>query len=228
MAKLTVVAISDTHGMHRNVQVPDGDVFIHCGDLCKYGQTNEVKDFAKWLEALPHKYKYITAGNHDKPIETKTQKCREIIEGTGARLFINEGVRVDGIGFWGSPTTPTFLNWHFMENRGPQIAKVWAQIPDDVDVLITHGPPYGHGSLAPPYRTSCSKEAGCLELLKRLKEMHNKTGGPKFHIFGHIHAGYGATQSDEFPGTTFINASVCTEQYQPTNAPMVFTVSKVV
>jgi len=219
---LKIVAISDTHGGHRSVMLPDADVLVHTGDYCKYGHMSEVKDFAKWLGKLSHKHKIVIAGNHDKPVEERTDEARKVFEAAGVTLLINEVVDIDGIRFWGSPVTPTFFDWHFMKDRGADIAKIWAQIPDDVDVLLTHGPPYGHGDLCPPYRTPCRKVAGCLDLLIRIREIYQASGGqyPKVHIFGHIHDGYGATQGDEFGGLTFINASTCTEQYKPTNPPI--------
>jgi Icc-related predicted phosphoesterase len=225
---LRVVAISDTHGHHDQVTVPDGDVLVHCGDYCKYGQSSEVKKFARWLKALPHKHKLVTPGNHDKTTEVNEAKSRRIFENHGVQLLINEEVVIDGIKFWASPITPAFLNWHFMKGRGYPIAKVWEAIPFDVDVLITHGPAYGHGDLCPPYRTPYRKVAGCFDLLNRIREIYFGSAGeyPKVHVFGHIHDGYGATQSDQFGPITFINASVCTEQYQATNPPIVFDVGK--
>ena len=225
---LKVVAISDTHGGHQAVTVPDADVLVHTGDYCKYGRMGEVKEFAKWLKQLPHKHKIVIAGNHDKPVENRTEEARQIFQAAGVILLVNELVDIDGVRFWGSPITPKFFQWHFMKSRGQEIAEVWAKIPDDVDVLLTHGPPYGHGDLCPPYQTSHRKVAGCLDLLNRIREIQRTSHAyhPKVHVFGHIHAGHGVTESDQFPGIKFVNASICTEQYQPTNAPIVFEVHK--
>jgi len=223
---LRVVAISDTHGMHRQVSLPEADVLVHCGDFCKYGRMGEVEDFVEWLTEQRHKHIVVVAGNHDKPAETKPTVVRDLFEKNNIHYLLSEEAVIEGVKFWGSPVTPTFLNWHFMKNRGAAISKIWDLIPDDVDVLITHGPPYGHGSLAPPYRTSFPKEAGCLDLLNRIRQIKNKSGSrhPKVHCFGHIHDGYGVTQSDEFSGLTFINAATCTERYRPTNKPIEFTI----
>jgi len=223
---LKIVVISDTHGAHDQVTVPDGDVLVHCGDLCKYGTMGEVKAFAKWMGRLPHAHKLVTAGNHDKPIEEREAQARQIFENVGIQLLLNEETVIDGVKFWASPITPRFFHWNFMRDRGPSIAKVWEQIPGDVDVLITHGPPYGHGDLCPPYQTPCRKVAGCLDLLNRVRQIYTNSNGkhPKVHTFGHIHDGYGPTQSDEFGSLIFINAATCTEQYKPTNPPIVFEV----
>ena len=87
------------------------------------------------------------------------------------------------------------------------------EIPQPSHVLITHGPPQGHGGL-----TSRGVEAGCEELLAAVEQRVR----PAYHVFGHIHEGYGVTTNG---ATTFVNASVCTLSYAPTNAPVVFEVA---
>ena len=223
---LRVVAISDTHGQHQQVAVPDGDVLIHCGDYCSHGSFSEVSDLAKWMGSLPHKHKIATAGNHDAPVEQREHDCRQLFKKHGIHLLLNEAVVIDGVKFWGSPVTPMFFDWSFMKERGEEIAKVWAQIPEDADVIITHGPAYGHGDLCPPYRSSALKVAGCLDLLNRIRDIKNNTQFrfPRVHVCGHIHAGHGVTQSDEFGSLTFINAAICTEGYKPTNSPIGFQI----
>jgi hypothetical protein len=46
---LRCVVISDTHGHHRELRVPDGDVLLHCGDFSNRGRLAEVRDFNEWL-----------------------------------------------------------------------------------------------------------------------------------------------------------------------------------
>ena len=47
-----------------------------------------------------------------------------------------------GYKFYGSPWSPTFYNWGFNADRGPDILKWWKKIPTETDILITHGPPH--------------------------------------------------------------------------------------
>jgi Icc-related predicted phosphoesterase len=213
-----LVILSDTHGWHEEVKVPDGDVLVFCGDLCRYGHFKEVKQFANWMEKLPHKVKLVVPGNHDEPFTRRLSDCRHYFKNREITLLLDEEIVVDGVKFYGSPWTPEFCNWHFMKARGEHIAKVWEQIPEDTDVLLTHGPPYGHGDLAPPYGSPYGRAVGCLDLLNRLRKVR-----PLIHSFGHIHCGYGITRSDDdtIKHTVFINASICTEAYQPTNQPHV-------
>ncbi len=85
----------------------------------------------------------------------------------------------------------------------------WDQIPDDIDVLITHGPP-----LEIQDRNMQGENVGCKDLLERVLQVR-----PKYHVFGHIHAAYGMNYW-LLEGTTFVNASVCDEGYLPTNRPV--------
>jgi len=217
---LSVVALSDTHGMHEKMRrpVPDGDVLVHAGDFCGHGSIDEVVAFARWMGAFPHRHKLAVPGNHDRPVEESPHDCRALFAGEGIRLLLGETVEIEGFRFFGSPYTPTFLNWHFMRDRGEAIRAEWEAIPNRADVVITHGPAYGHGDLCPPWRGEPPRHVGCFELLARLRVVR-----PAFHVFGHIHEGYGVTISDEIPGTTFLNASICTEAYRPENAPHGFT-----
>jgi Icc-related predicted phosphoesterase len=213
---LTLALLSDTHGMHTRMEhsIPDADVLIHAGDFCGRGQASEVREFAAWLGKLPHQHKLVIPGNHDRPIEAEPATFREVFAAHGIQLLINDAIEIAGFRFYGSPYTPTFLHWHFMRDRGEQIRAEWEKIPNGADVVITHGPAYGHGDLAPPWRGESPRHVGCFELLSRLRAIR-----PRLHVFGHIHDGYGVTISDEIAGTTFINASVCTEAYHPVNRP---------
>jgi predicted phosphodiesterase len=66
---MRIVAISDTHTMERNFQIPDGDVLVHCGDFTYKGRQEEITDFLDWFLDLPHKNKILIAGNHDVTLE---------------------------------------------------------------------------------------------------------------------------------------------------------------
>jgi len=66
-AEITVVLLSDTHGRHRDVDVPDGDLLIHAGDFTFFGNRDDAVDFNDWLGGLPHPHKVVVAGNHDGP-----------------------------------------------------------------------------------------------------------------------------------------------------------------
>ena len=130
---------------------------------------------------------------------------------THATYLEDQAVEIDGIRFYGSPFTPEFFEWAFMLPRGEALRAKWASIPDDVDVLITHGPP--HGVLDATVR---GEPAGCEALALRIQDI-----APRLHLFGHIHEGYGQSD-DAATGTHFVNASICTFDYRPKNQPVVY------
>jgi hypothetical protein len=115
----------------------------------------------------------------------------------------NTGVMIDGVSFWGSPYTPEFLRWAFIYRSGAEAKRCWAQIPRGLDVLVTHGPPYGILDQTAPG----GEHLGCMELLKAVKAKK-----PRIHIFGQIHGGAGTYENGD---TQFVNAAYLDEQYRP-------------
>ena len=102
-AGLRVVLLSDTHGLHRNVQVPDGDLLIHAGDFTNFSKSQrEILDFNLWLGELPQRHKIVVPGNHEFFLEADPSK-RSWLD--NATLLINEAIQVEGIRIWGSPIT---------------------------------------------------------------------------------------------------------------------------
>jgi len=204
---IRLVAISDTHGLHRHLTIPDGDILVHAGDITGYGQVEQVADFNEWLGTLPHRHKIVIAGNHDFCFETQPVETAALL--TNCIYLFDEAITLDGLYFYGTPWQPWFFDWAFNLRRGSEIRAKWELIPPETDVLITHGPPLGYGDL-----TSRGEYVGCADLLESVRQKR-----PKLHIFGHIHEGYGMTHNQH---TTFINASSCTLQYQPAQRPIVY------
>jgi Icc-related predicted phosphoesterase len=203
-----IIFISDTHRDHRSVKVPDGDILVHCGDITARGEIESLISFNKWLTELPHKHKIIIAGNHDFSAENQGSLWSEIL--SEHIYLLDQTAEVEGIKFYGSPYQPWFHNWAFNLERGEPLRRKWTMIPDDTDVLITHGPPLNILDLTQRDRL----HVGCEELLKRVKQI-----SPKIHAFGHIHESYGVYEEGQ---TIFINASICTLEYQPINLPIVY------
>ena len=137
---MRLVCLADTHNLHYEIPIPDGDILIHAGDFTDAGTRNETNNFLKWLAQLPHQHKIIVPGNHDFFFE-KNEQIATIHP--SITLLINEGIEINGLYFWGSPMTPGLGNWAFLRDFGEEIAKTWNKIPKNTDVLITHTPPYG-------------------------------------------------------------------------------------
>lgn len=207
---MKILFLSDTHGQHRKLKnLPQADLLIHAGDISKYGEDHEIEDFIKWFSKLDFKYKIFIAGNHDFYFEDETVNRIQRMLPENSYYLCNTGVSIAGINFWGSPITPTFFNWAFNKDRGPEINKYWNKIPRSTDILITHGPPFGILDL-----TQSGMNVGCQDLLKKVKSIK-----PKYHLFGHIHEAYGIYQNAH---TTFFNGSILNENYTISNAPMRF------
>jgi len=204
---MRVVCISDTHGKYRGLQVPDGDILLHAGDITTYGRPLELDDFNKWLGTLPHTHKVVIGGNHDAALAQNSVGFGKHILSNAHYLQDSEAC-VGGVRIWGSPWTPEFNGWHFMLPRGPKLRAKWAKIPEGIDILLTHGPPAGKCDYSKHQRWY----VGCDYLREAVIKVQ-----PKYHVFGHVHESYGV-QMGEF--TTFINASIMTRQYIPANSPI--------
>lgn len=203
---MQVTTISDTHGLHQNLNLPGGDLLIHAGDICNRGTQQEVIRFVDWFEKQPDTYKVFIAGNHDFFLENFTQQEIQKLLSPNLFYLCDSGVEIEGIKLWGSPITPEFYNWAFNRERGNAIDKHWQLIPHEIDILITHGPPFGILD-----RTFNNINAGCVDLLNRIQQIN-----PSYHIFGHIHEACG-TKTEE--NTTFINSSSLDFNYKIRKTP---------
>lgn len=204
---MRIVCISDTHGQHEGLSVPDGDVLVHAGDftLDSCGELSSAR-FNHWLGDLPHKRKVVIAGNHDFIFERRPDWAPGLL--TNATYLCDSGCEIGGLKFWGSPITPRFMDWAFMRDRGADIRKHWDLIPDDTDVLITHGPP-SH-VLDTSYRGG--DHLGCTDLMESVEYIQ-----PQLHVFGHIHGGRGLRHITD---TTYVNAACLDEAYRPVPDPV--------
>jgi Icc-related predicted phosphoesterase len=137
---------------------------------------------------------------------------RSLLEQRGIIYLCDEVIVLDGVRFYGSPWQPEFFNWAFnLPRKGPALRAKWDAIPDDTNVLVTHGPEYGMLDAPGP-----GNHVGCELLRHRLSTLRNL----KAHIFGHIHEGYGARCGPHSYDS--INASTCNRQYRPVNEPIVW------
>ena len=208
---MRIVIISDTHNRHNQIEVPDGDVLIHCGDATSVGKVEEIENFNKWLLKQPHKHKIFIAGNHDKLFEDNPRKAEVRI--TGAIYLRDSFIMINGLKFYGSPWQPRFFDWAFNLDRGEAIKKKWNLIPIDTNVLITHGPPSGILDYS-PYGFS---KAGCEDLLEAVERIK-----PRLHCFGHFHSGYGMQSKiwENGQETIFVNGAIVGEDYKVRNKPI--------
>jgi predicted phosphohydrolase len=202
---MRIVLISDTHGLHRQLDVPGGDMLIHAGDFTLNSKPpSVVSDFNGWLGSLPHRHKIVIPGNHEFVLEEP--RNRGAI--TNAVLLLDSGVEIEGLKVWGSPVTPLY-GGAFGMSRPEDRKKLWASIPDGLDILVTHTPPFAILDHSLP----SGPREGCPYLFAEVFRAR-----PRLHVFGHIHAGYGTLRTDR---TLFVNASLLGDDGSLSRKPFV-------
>jgi len=153
-----IIAISDTHGKHRDLDIPDCDILIHCGDVCTFGNKSEILDFFSWFSQTKAKYKLFIAGNHDFPFVFEPNEALQLIPNNV--IFIENRIKIiAGISFYGLNSAIDFFEMPKITNK-------------EIDFLITHIPP----------KQILDENIGCPILRKFVKIQK-----PKFHLFGHAH-----------------------------------------
>jgi predicted phosphodiesterase len=225
---MKVTLISDTHTKHNqlNGDLPGGDLLIHAGDFMNSGYNpSEAFVFFNWFDKIDnYDTKIFIAGNHDRWMEDKPEEARGILTGYKTIDYLQDEWMIIGDGdphdpntktakVYGSPWQPEFYDWAFnLPRNGEELKAKWKAIPEDTDILITHGPAQTYLDTAgAPYNTPL---LGC-ELLKERIELIR----PKIHVCGHIHGSYGYYYNGH---THLFNASVLNERYSYANLPFHF------
>lgn len=198
-----IVLMSDSHNRHNEIDMPSGDILIHCGDFTNNGTEEELNNFYEWFKNLKFEHKILIPGNHDKNFYENSERFKNICHVLNDNLITINGLRIWGSGK--SIYTEGFIKG-YLQYTANEITEYWNNIPKDLDILITHGPPYGILD-----KNIFGINAGDQILLSAITAKK-----PKYHFFGHIHEGVGVLGSGE---TTCINASV-----KSTLHPFVFTI----
>jgi len=184
--------MSDTHGFHRRLKVPAGDILIHCGDAqCDgFSWQPSFRDFVDWFMALPFRHKIFVKGNHEKG-----RAWRDALGG----CYLRGSRTCGGLKVYGVP----------YDSDGWYQDAMSMQIPDGVDLLISHEPPHGMLDYASASSTRITN-IGSQRLkraLGRLAQRRRSVGRrtlPRVHLFGHVHEGHGHKHRN---GTLFVNAA---------------------
>ncbi|KAL4936136.1 hypothetical protein BDV06DRAFT_205562 [Aspergillus oleicola] len=194
-APIHVVCISDTHNTAPTL--PDGDILIHAGDLTQSGTRAELEAQIAWLDSQPHKYKIVIAGNHELCLDlrfahlptTAWSKGRSDVLDWKSLIYLEKSAstlrfeerngKSRELKVFGSPYTPKHGNGAFQYPRSNTAIWDEIKIPEDTNILVTHGPPKAHLDLG---------HLGCDALRRTLWKMKRR---PRLHVFGHVHGGYG-------------------------------------
>lgn len=200
---MKILHLSDTHGKHRELtDMPLADVLVHSGDFTLSGGDMEALDFIEWLCDLPYKHKIFIAGNHDDCMLDAT------LEGLpdDVHYLCDRGITIDGISFYGAPMFVTF------EGEDLKELEQYEQIPDKIDILITHRPPLGILD-----SIDDNLYYGSSVLLDKVTKIK-----PKMHLFGHVHAAYGTMN---WKGITFSNAGLTDWKYNIRYTPRIMEIN---
>jgi Icc-related predicted phosphoesterase len=197
----SLTAIADLHG-NLPEELPAADVLVIAGDVCPISD-HATRFQAEWLESqlypwmerLPFEEVVWIAGNHDFV-------CQEPgwTPGGPGRYLLDERHEACGISLYGTPWVPDLEGWAFYADDASLAARMTA-IPS-VDVVVSHGPPRGHGD-----RTVSGRSVGSQALVDRLAETE-----PRLCVFGHIHEDHG---SWSLGPTALANVSHVDERYRP-------------
>ncbi|MDR2533171.1 MAG: metallophosphatase domain-containing protein [Tannerellaceae bacterium] len=198
---MKIIHLSDTHNLHYALpDLPAADIIVHSGDVSMSGTADEIADFIDWFDSLDGKHKIFIGGNHDFCLEDKDPLLIRKFLPEDMHYLCNSGVTIAGLRFWG---IPYFISG---ECHHENYRKALASIPNDIDILLTHCPPFEildvgrYGNM------------GCPQLLDAVRRIR-----PHYHLFGHIHDAYGSMSDGK---TTFINGAILNEEYEFDNAPV--------
>lgn len=226
---LKIVVVSDTHTQHEKLAIPECDILIHCGDFTYQGKYWEVRPFVSWLRKQPARHKLILAGNHEQTFDRTHEQYNPGVKALLADPFDksihyleNSAITIDRIKFYGTPWTPWFYDWGFngitdkdlpfARNGSRGLTEVYSEIPEDVNVLICHGPPYDILDMS----LTGDERTGSVEMRKLTSE---KLTQLRLYLCGHIHEARGAMVADG--GIQFVNASTLDRSYEVVRPPII-------
>jgi Icc-related predicted phosphoesterase len=209
---MKITCISDTHFKHNYIDkraFATTDILIHAGDFTGNGNAAQTLAFLEWFSSLDVPHKILVAGNHD--FKTCSDSFPSMLaQFPSITYLLNSSVTINNLVIWGSPYSNIFGQWAYMKDD-LELAEIWETIPNNTNIVITHGPAYGIGDkVINAYDRN--PNVGSQSLRMRLKELKKL----KLHVTGHIHESYG-TYLGKY---TTVNASICDINYVPFNPPI--------
>ncbi|KGO71531.1 hypothetical protein PITC_051720 [Penicillium italicum] len=174
---VTVVCISNTY--NERPEIPPGDILIHAGDLAADGSFAELQRTLDWINSQPHHIKIAVAGRGDKYLDKMKRGSRRWRHGHRQRANWGDIIYLEHqliivttqngrqLRVCGSPYSPKTTPPEGFQY--PRSNNLWTGVPADLDILITHTPPYTH----------LDNFRGCQHLLNQIWR-----SPPRLHVFG--------------------------------------------
>ena len=215
--------LSDTHSLQAFIDdsaLAKADMILVAGDISNPRDSTknliEVENALEWLNSYD-KPVVFTPGNHDVSFE---RNLVDYSKYKNIHVLIHQEKVINDIVFFGSSYTPTFgTGWAYNKDR-KKLDRVWSQISEDVEVLITHGPPKGILDSTNVPGTKYVEKVGCKSLLNHVFRIE-----PKLHVFGHIHdePHIFNSGSRRYNNIDFVNASIMKNGTLTINHPILYT-----
>ena len=178
-----------------------------------------IDEFKPWAASLPVEQVFFIAGNHDFWFERNDLVAHQIFSSHDkVRYLKNE--YIDYISYqdskiyhiFGTPYCHIFGNWAFMRSE-EILAKKFSQIPNNIDILLSHDAPYGTSDICFEGFSTSKGHIGCPELRDAII-----ASKPKYNFHGHLHS---ANHGEELLGETKVyNTSILNEQYELVYEPL--------
>jgi Icc-related predicted phosphoesterase len=205
---MIICLISDTHG-YLPKTLPTHDLLLHAGDICpvynhdEWFQLNWLETtFKEWVEKIsPHFY--ATFGNHDW-----IGKQYDMIMFDNGIIYRETTIEYNGLKIYLAPYQLPFCDWAFNEPE-EKLVEIYSKIPDDVDIIVNHGPPKGYLDWVPYRGGENTGSQALLDAIDRVK--------PKLVSTGHIHDQYGISRRNE---TLIVNCSLLNDNYKMVHTPI--------
>lgn len=221
---MKICAISDLHG-ELIYNIEESDILIIAGDISPLSiqrQKGLMKqwiknEFIPWSNNLPVNKIFLIAGNHDFFLYLCSEKEKKELFSNSKIIYLEDsGYIIDNVHIWGTPWCHVFGNWAFMREPEYELEQFY-KIPKDVDILISHDPPYGTCDICFEHPWGNFDHLGNKELSEVIKIKH-----PKLVLCGHLHTG---NHNPEYINETEVfNVSILNERYNIAYKPLYITI----